>query len=126
MDKAMSIALRLPSSAVGSLARERPAQELALRRRPSRWRRLGWTGTGALVFLPLLAVVAIVGPQLWTWTAFEQHMDTLLQGPSLAHPLGTDEFGRDILARLLLGARWSLAGAAGICAGTSLLGFWQQ
>jgi peptide/nickel transport system permease protein len=68
-------------------------------------------------------VVALVGPQVWTWTAFDQHMDALLQDPSLAHPLGTDEFGRDILARLLLGARWSLAGAAVICAGTSLLGF---
>ena len=126
MDKAMSIALRIPSAvgpAVGSPAREQPAAELAVRRRPSRWRRLGWTGGGALVVLPLLAMVAVVGPQLWTWTAFEQHMDALLQGPSLAHPLGTDEFGRDILARLLLGARWSLAGAAGICAGTSLLGF---
>src|SRR5205823_13386153 len=51
------------------------------------------------------------------------HMDALLQDPSLTHPLGTDEFGRDILARLLLGARWSLAGGAIICAGTSVLGF---
>jgi peptide/nickel transport system permease protein len=50
-------------------------------------------------------------------------MDVLLQDPSLAHPLGTDEFGRDIFARLLLGARWSLAGAAIICFGTSILGF---
>ena len=46
----------------------------------------------------LLAMVALVGPQLWTWTAFDQHMDALLQEPSLTHPLGTDEFGRDILA----------------------------
>ena len=118
----MSIAMRIPS-AVGPLARERPVAEVIVRHRPSRWRKLGWTGTAALVFLPLLAMVALVGPQLWTWTAFDQHMDALLQEPSLTHPLGTDEFGRDILARLLLGARWSLAGAAGICAGTSLLGF---
>lgn len=50
-------------------------------------------------------------------------MDLLLQNPSLAHPLGTDEFGRDIVARVLMGGRWSLAGAAVICGGTSLLGF---
>jgi ABC-type dipeptide/oligopeptide/nickel transport system permease subunit len=118
----MSIAMRFPT-AVGPLIRERPVAETAVRRRPSRWRKLGWTGTGALVYLPLLVVVAIVGPQVWTWTAFDQHMDLLLQEPSLPHPLGTDEFGRDILARLLFGARWSLAGAAVICAGTSLLGF---
>src|SRR5205807_10644853 len=85
--------------------------------------RLGWTGFEALGVLILLVFVALAGPQLWRWGALEQHMDALLQGPSLAHPLGTDEFGRDILARLLLGARWSLAGAAAICGGPSLLGF---
>lgn len=31
-----------------------------------------------------------------------------LEGPSLAHPLGTDNLGRDILSRLLYGSRWSL------------------
>jgi ABC-type dipeptide/oligopeptide/nickel transport system permease subunit len=118
----MSIAMRMPTL-VGPLVREQALVDVKFRRRPSRWRKLGWTGTAALVFLPLLVVVAIAGPELWRWTAFDQHMDALLQEPSLAHPVGTDEFGRDILARLLLGARWSLAGAALICAGTSLLGF---
>jgi ABC-type dipeptide/oligopeptide/nickel transport system permease subunit len=118
----MSIAMRMPAMT------HRPvelalAEERARPRRPSAWRRLGWTGFEALVFLGLLIVVAIVGPQVWRWGALEQHMDALLQNPSLTHPLGTDEFGRDILARLLMGARWSLAGAAIICAGTSLLGF---
>src|SRR5947209_1914538 len=107
----MSIAMRMPS-----LARPftRPADVLSDKdhTRPSRWRKLGWTGTGAIVFLGVLVVVAAFGPSLWTWTAFEQHMDALLEDPSWVHPLGTDEFGRDILARLLLGARWSLAGAA--------------
>jgi peptide/nickel transport system permease protein len=118
----MSIAMRMPTL-VGPLVREQASAEVKVRRRPSRWRKLGWTGATALVFLPLLTLVAIVGPQVWTWTAFDQHMDALLQDPSLIHPFGTDEFGRDVLARLLLGARWSLAGAAVICAGTSLLGF---
>src|SRR5207244_11804559 len=77
----------------------------------------------ALGVLILLVVGGLAGPELWRWGALEQHMDALLQNPSAAHPLGTDEFGRDILARLLLGARWSLAGAAVICGGTSLLGF---
>ncbi len=118
----MSIAMRMPA------VTHRPI-EIALGdtrtqpRRRSAWHRLGWTGVEALVFLGLLIVIALVGPQVWRWGALEQHMDVLLQDPSLSHPLGTDEFGRDILARLLLGARWSLAGAAIICAGTSLLGF---
>jgi peptide/nickel transport system permease protein len=118
----MSIAMRMPAVS------QRPVEIILddhghKARHRSAWRRLGWTGVEALVFLGLLIVLALVGPQVWRWGALEQHMDALLQDPSLTHPLGTDEFGRDILARLLMGARWSLAGAAIICAGTSLLGF---
>jgi peptide/nickel transport system permease protein len=117
------MAMRAPS-AIGPLVHhDRATHQLELRRRPSRWRKLGVTGTLALIYLPLLVVIALVGPQIWAWGALEQHLDALLQEPSWTHPLGTDEFGRDILARLLLGARWSLAGAAVICIGTSLLGF---
>jgi ABC-type dipeptide/oligopeptide/nickel transport system permease subunit len=120
----MSIALRSPAAA-RTLARqdEETVAHDAPARRPSPWRKLGWTGVAAIVFLGLLIVVALIGPPLWRWQALDQHMDALLQDPSLSHPLGTDEFGRDILARLLLGARWSLAGAAAICVGTSVLGF---
>src|SRR5438309_7715662 len=118
----MSVAIRMPA------VTDRPVQialdaDRARPRRRSAWHRLGWTGVEALVFLGLLIVIALVGPQVWRWGPLEQHMDALLQDPSLTHPLGTDEFGRDILARLLLGARWSLAGGAIICAGTSVLGF---
>ncbi len=118
----MSIAMRMPA------VTHRPVEVVIDRareksRRRSAWHRLGWTGFESLAFLAILIVVALVGPQVWRWGALEQHMDALLQDPSLTHPLGTDEFGRDILARLLMGARWSLAGAAIICAGTSLLGF---
>jgi ABC-type dipeptide/oligopeptide/nickel transport system permease subunit len=117
----MSIAMRMP------VLTHRPV-DIAIgatgsKSRRSAWHRLGWTGIEALIFLGLLIVVALLGPQVWRWGPLEQHMDALLQDPSLSHPLGTDEFGRDILARLLMGARWSLAGAAVICAGTSLLGF---
>jgi len=117
----MSIAMRMP-------ALTHPPVELApdiarTHRRRSRWHRLGWTGFQSLGFLVFLIVIAVVGPSVWPWGALDQHMDALLQDPSLVHPLGTDEFGRDTLARLLLGARWSLAGAAVICGGTSLLGF---
>src|SRR5579859_3740331 len=118
----MSIALRLPIAG-RPLAWEESVERDAPVRRPSPWRKLGWTGAAAVVFLGLMVLVAVAGPTLWPWGALDQHMDALLQNPSLAHPLGTDEFGRDILARLLLGARWSLAGAIAICVGTSVLGF---
>ena len=118
----MSIAMRMPA-VVHTPVEAISGEESVKVRRRGRWHRLGWTGFQALGFLVLLTVVAVVGPSIWPWGALEQHMDALLQDPSIAHPLGTDEFGRDTLARLLMGARWSLAGAAVICAGTSVLGF---
>lgn len=120
----MSIgAMRIPA-AVHPLAGAETVAHIAIpSKRQSRWHRLGWTGSQAAGCLALLVVLAVIGPALWPWGALEQHMDALLQDPSLLHPLGTDEFGRDIVARLLMGARWSLAGSAVICGGTSLLGF---
>ena len=51
----------------------------------------------------------LVGP--WLWTLDPQLIDirSRNQGPSLAHPLGTDQLGRDSLARLMAGGRVSLA-----------------
>jgi peptide/nickel transport system permease protein len=118
----MSVAIRVPVFAHPRLQVE-TRESLLVSHRPSRWRRLGWTGAAAVTFLLALVVVAVIGPYVWQWGPLEQHMDALLQDPSAAHPLGTDEFGRDILARLFTGARWSLAGAAVICTGTSVLGF---
>jgi ABC-type dipeptide/oligopeptide/nickel transport system permease subunit len=48
---------------------------------------------------------------------------TRLLGPTSEHWLGTDQYGRDILARIVIGARWSLGGALAISVGTALLGF---
>jgi peptide/nickel transport system permease protein len=45
-----------------------------------------------------------------------------LAGPSWQHPLGTDQFGRDLLARILSGARLSVGGAACVCIGTAAVG----
>jgi peptide/nickel transport system permease protein len=106
-----------PLAVEGATGRARP------RHRRSALRRLGGPGADGLIVLALLALLAWLGPAIWPWGALDQHMDALLQDPSLQHPLGTDEFGRDVLARLLLGARWSLAGAAIISGGTSTLGF---
>jgi len=79
-------------------------------------------GSTALWSLLFLALIAATGDHIWTSDAFAQNPVNRLQDPSLVHPLGTDLFGRDILARLILGARWSLIGAACVCTGTSLLG----
>ncbi|NTU84793.1 MAG: ABC transporter permease, partial [Chloroflexales bacterium] len=51
-----------------------------------------------------------------------QAISNRLAAPSPAHPLGTDQYGRDTLARLLVGGRWSLLGALLVCLGTTTLG----
>ena len=59
------------------------------------------------VIVAVAALAALVGPLLTPYDPSAQALALRLQGPSLAHPLGLDELGRDILARLLAGARVS-------------------
>ncbi len=63
----------------------------------------------ALAYLVLVHVVAIAAPVIAPYDP--EHMDLLDQfaPPSRAHWLGTDETGRDVLARIIVGARTSLA-----------------
>lgn len=81
------------------------------------------TGTTALITIGVIVLAAAIGPLLWQHDPLAQQIDVRLNAPSRAYPLGTDTFGRDILARLLTGARWSLLGAFIVCLGTSAIGF---
>ena len=49
------------------------------------------------------------GPLLWRVQINDIDFTAQLQGPSWAHPLGTDDLGQDLLARMLYGGRISLA-----------------
>lgn len=60
------------------------------------------------VIIGLAVVGAIAGPWLAPHDPNVQLLAERLAGPSWSHPLGLDELGRDILARLLMGARISL------------------
>ena len=66
------------------------------------------TGALALVTVFLLIVLAIVAPIIWGDKAATANVDHLLEGGSAAHPLGTDNIGRDLLARTLVATRLSL------------------
>src|SRR5437763_12401906 len=68
-------------------------------------RRLSVVGTALVILEILLAVFAQV---LTPYPPNTQNFRAVLQAPSPAHPLGTDDLGRDILSRLLFGARLSL------------------
>ncbi len=63
----------------------------------------------ALYALAALWLASLLLPALLPPGAFEQNRENALAAPSLAHPLGTDTLGRDILARTAAGARLSLS-----------------
>jgi peptide/nickel transport system permease protein len=60
------------------------------------------------IFLVVLAAVAaVIGPAVTPYDPVSQELPLRLAPPSLAHPFGLDELGRDIFARVLAGARIS-------------------
>lgn len=68
--------------------------------------RLAVTGLVVLVFM---VVGALVGPYVWQTSTTTIDFADALKGPTLQHPFGTDDLGRDILARVIFGARVSIA-----------------
>src|SRR6266567_943225 len=75
------------------------------------WRRfrrhsLAVAGSAVLVLM-MLAVV--LGPLVWRVPIKDIDFSAQLTGPSWSHPLGTDDLGQDVLARMLYGGRISLA-----------------
>ena len=73
-----------------------------------RFRRHVLAVTGAIVLLILVSGV-LLGPYVWPVAINDIDFAAKLQGPSLNHPLGTDDLGQDLLARMMYGGRISLA-----------------
>jgi peptide/nickel transport system permease protein len=71
-----------------------------------RQNRLAVAGFAFIIFL---AVVALFAPWLCPHDPLGQNLIERLQGPSMTHWLGTDDLGRDVFSRLLLGTRISLS-----------------
>ena len=61
-----------------------------------------------LVIVAVMAVGAIAAPSLTPYNPIRMSPAERLQPPSAAHPFGTDQLGRDVLARVLHGGRLSL------------------
>jgi peptide/nickel transport system permease protein len=61
------------------------------------------------VLLALIVLAVLLGPLVWKLPINEIDFKAKLQGPSWAHPLGTDDLGQDLLARMLYGGRISIA-----------------
>jgi oligopeptide transport system permease protein len=63
--------------------------------------------TGGVIIL-LITLLAIIYPFFSKYDFASQDLNAILQGPSSEHLLGTDELGRDVMTRLIYGARTSL------------------
>ena len=62
---------------------------------------------GAIIFA-LIVILVLLGPFVWPYEANGINIRIRNQGPILAHPLGTDQLGRDTLARIMAGGRTSI------------------
>jgi len=92
---------------------------------PSAWQRATRSGGLAigLVLALAMVLVALAAPWLAPYDPNAQDVLLKLEPPSAAHPFGTDDFGRDVLSRVIYGSRISLfvgaiATLAGVLAGT--------
>jgi peptide/nickel transport system permease protein len=65
-------------------------------------------GMAAVIVLALMLLAVFIGPVLYGKEPASIDLAATMLGPSPAHPLGTDENGRDVFARLLAGGRVSL------------------
>ena len=92
-------------------------------RRQNRRRLLGQYGLliggGVLAVLVLLAVL---GPLFTSYSPYEMKITERLLAPGAGHPLGTDEFGRDLLTRIIYGARVSISVGLAVAVLSSALG----
>ena len=109
----------IPASRTGSPVTRAPAlaADPAVTRRPPtslsaeawrRFRRHRLALFGAAILM-VLVVAVLVGPLVYRVPIDEIDFKAKLKGPSWAHPLGTDDLGQDLLARMLYGGRISLA-----------------
>lgn len=71
-------------------------------------KKTGWQGITALVSLLLVLLVVLYAFIFLRHDPTLTNLDQRLQGSSLQHPLGTDQLGRDVLTRLLLGGQQTM------------------
>lgn len=106
----MSSLASTPLASAGRLRRLRP------RRRPS------VVVLCAGIVLATLVLLAAVPGLVTPGDPGAQDLTVGLTGPVSGHPLGTDQLGRDVLARVIAGTRGALLGPLGVAVGAWLLG----
>ncbi|GAA1511198.1 peptide/nickel transport system permease protein [Agromyces terreus] len=81
-----------------------------------------WVFRIALIVFGVIAVLAAIGPWIAPYDPTELYVGPVNGASSLAHPLGTDDVGRDILSRVLVGAGASVFAPIGVVLLSTLAG----
>src|SRR5437016_4748580 len=109
---------------------EDPAS-VTVRRAEALWRTMKKKPLGAFsaALLVVIVLMAIFADVLAPYDPLETHPEIRLSAPSRAHPFGTDDIGRDVLSRIIYGARISLwvgllAVGIGTAAGMVIASIW--
>jgi len=76
----------------------------------------------ALLFILMMLGVGLMAPSLAPYDPTQTNASAILQAPNAAHWMGTDEYGRDILSRIMHGARTAMVLAIGASLMGSLIG----
>lgn len=92
--------------ALGQLGSKKPRTLWRDAIRQYKRHRLAVVGT---FVLGILIVAVLVGPVLWNKGTGDIDFANAMRSPSVTHPMGTDDLGRDVFARVLSGGRISIA-----------------
>lgn len=101
------------------------AEATMVRRRlrlPGALHRVGWLGTASVVVVSLAVFAAAFGSLLAPYDPNSVNLNYAFVGPFDGHLLGMDGQGRDLLSRLLVGARTSMVGPLAVVVLSSLVG----
>ncbi|GHU89170.1 glutathione transport system permease protein GsiD [Spirochaetia bacterium] len=110
---AVSAANYLDGPAFKTSGRFKSLVEKFCRRKPA---------VAAVFFIFFLLLMAVTGSFFTPYDPVQPDYENLLEGPTLKHLMGTDEYGRDLLSRLLTGARLSLGVALSAVVVGSVIG----
>lgn len=88
------------------------------------WMKLGENKFAMFSFWMIIAVIliAIFAPLLAPYDYAAQDYDNIMVTPNAQHPFGTDQFGRDILSRIIYGSRYTVIIGFGTMTGACLMG----
>lgn len=76
----------------------------------------------SLWMITAIILIAIFAPLIAPYHYAEQNYDAIMVEPSLEHPFGTDQFGRDIFSRIIYGSRYTVFIGFGTMIGACLIG----